>query len=82
MKCTRNMPVCLNTLPQVNDVIFMVAPIQEDVIGIHQEESEEDEENLEGVFASVFKVSVENVGRLRRWQTVLIVWKERNLIFL
>lgn len=74
--------MCFNTLPQVNDVILMVAPIQEDIIGIHQEESEEDEENLKGVFASVYKVSIENVGRLRRWQTVLTVWNERNLIFI
>lgn len=61
----------MTTLPQVNNVILMVPSVQMDIIGIDQQEPEQDEQDLQGVFTAIHKVSVEDIRFLRGRQTVL-----------
>lgn len=51
-------------VPQIHNVVFMVSSVEVDVVGIHQLEGEEDQQDLNGVFTSIHKVSVEDVRRL------------------
>lgn len=50
--------------PEVDDVVLMVASVQVDVTRINKHERKQDEENLNGVFSSVDKVSIKHVGLL------------------
>lgn len=61
----------LYTVPQIDDVVFMVSSVEIDVIGIHQLEGKQDQQDLNGVFPSIHKVSIEDVRRLFGWQAVL-----------
>lgn len=61
----------MTILPQVNNVILMVPSVQMDIIGIDQQEPEQNEQDLQGVFTAIHKVSIEDIGFLRGWQTIL-----------
>lgn len=52
-------------------MVLMVSSVQVDVTRINEQEGEEDEEDLDGVLASVHEVSVEHVGPLQRRDAVL-----------
>lgn len=52
-------------------MILVVSSVEVDVIRINKLEWKQDEEDLNGVFASVYKVSVENIGLLHRWHAIL-----------
>lgn len=43
-------------------MVLVVPSVQVDVVGIDQQEAKKDEQDLQGVPASVHKVSVEDVG--------------------
>lgn len=49
----------------------MVSSIKINISGIHKKESKQYEQNLYGVFASVHKVSIENVGFLHWRHSIL-----------
>lgn len=57
--------------PQVYNVVLMVPPVQKHVIGIDQQEAKQDEQDLDGAFTAIHKVSVEDVRLLRGRVTVL-----------
>lgn len=59
------------SLPQINDVVFMVSSIKINISRIHKQESKQYEQNLYGVFASVHIVSIENVGFLHWRHSIL-----------
>lgn len=46
-------------------MVFVVSSVEVDVVGIHQLEGKQDQQNLNGVFPSIHKVSVEDVRRLQ-----------------
>ena len=52
-------------------MVFVVSPVEVDVAGIQQQEGEKDEENLDGVFASVDKVSIKHVWLLHGRHSIL-----------
>lgn len=49
----------------------MVPSVQMDIVGIDQQEPEQDEQDLQGVFTAIHIVSIEDIGFLRGWQTIL-----------
>ncbi len=49
----------------------MVPSVQMDIIRIDQEEPKQDEQDLQRVFATIHKVSIEDIRFLRRRQTIL-----------
>lgn len=51
-------------VPQIHNVVFVVSSVEVDVVGIHQLEGKQDQQDLNGVFPSIHKVSVEDVRRL------------------
>lgn len=55
-------------------MVLVVPPVQVDVVGVDQQEAEQDEQNLQGVPAPVHKVPVEDVRLLRGWKAVLGFW--------
>lgn len=57
--------------PQVDDVVLVVPSVEVDVTGINEEEGEEDEEDLDGVFSSIHKVSVKHVRLFQGGHPVL-----------
>lgn len=57
--------------PQVDDVVLVVSPVEVDVTGINEQEGEEDEEDLDGVFSSVHKVSIKHVRLFQGGHPVL-----------
>lgn len=59
------------SVPQVDNVVFVVPPVQMDVVGVDQQEAKQDEQDLQGVSAAVHKVSVEDVRLLRGRKPVL-----------
>lgn len=61
----------LHSVPQIHNVVFMVSPVEVDVVGIHQLEGKQDQQDLNGVFPSIHEVSVENIRRLDGRQAVL-----------
>lgn len=58
-------------LPEVHDVVLMVASVQMHVVGVQKEEGKQNDDNLCRFLSSIHKVSIEYVGVLRRGQTVL-----------
>jgi len=52
-------------------VVLVVASVEVDITRINKQKRKQDEEDLDGVFASVHKVSVKYVGLLKRWRPVL-----------
>lgn len=52
-------------------MVLVVPPVQMDVIGIDQQEAKQDEQDLQGVFAPVHKVSIKDVWLLRGWKAIL-----------
>lgn len=50
--------------PQVDYVVLVVSSVEVNVARIDQQEGKQDEEDLDGVFAAVHKVSIKNVGLL------------------
>lgn len=61
--------VCFS--PQVDQMVLVVPSVQVDVTRVDEQEGEEDEEDLDGVLASVHKVSVEHIGPLQRRDAIL-----------
>ena len=57
--------------PQVDDVVLVVSPVEVHVVGVQQQEGEEDEEDLDGVVSPVHEVPVEDVGPLVGGHAVL-----------
>lgn len=57
--------------PQVHDVVLVVAPVQVHVVGVDQQEAEQDEQDLHGAFPAIHKVSVEDVRLLGGREAVL-----------
>lgn len=57
--------------PQVYNVVLVVAPVQMHVIGIDQQEAKQDQQDLEGAFTAIHKVSVEDVRLLGGREAVL-----------
>lgn len=54
-------------------MVLVVSSVQVHVIGIDEQEPKQDEQDLQGVPASIHKVSVEHIRLLRRRQPVLAV---------
>ena len=52
-------------------MVFVVPSVEVHITRIHKQEGEEDEENLNGVLASVHKVSIENIWCPLGWHTIL-----------
>lgn len=52
-------------------MVLVVPPVEVNLLWIDQEEGKEDDEDLEGLFASVHEVAVEHVGLGRGRQAVL-----------
>lgn len=46
-------------------MVLVVASVQMDIIRIDQEKGKQDEEDLQGIFSSVHKVSIEDIRLLR-----------------
>lgn len=57
--------------PQVHDVVLVVAPVQVHVVGVDQQEAEQDEQDLHGALPAIHKVSVEDVRLLGGREAVL-----------
>lgn len=57
--------------PQVDYMVLVISSVEVDVIGINEQEGKEDDEDLNGVFASVYKISVKHVGLLHRRHAIL-----------
>lgn len=58
-------------LPQVHHMIFVVSPVEVDVIRVDEQERKQDNKDFDGVFASVYKVPVKHVGLLQGRHAVL-----------
>lgn len=58
-------------LPQVHDVILVVASVEVHVIRVEKQEGEQDYDNFRRLLAAVHKVAVEYVRVLGRRKTVL-----------
>lgn len=52
-------------------MVFMVSSVQVDVTGVDEQEWKQDEEDLNGVFASVYKVSIKQIGPLQGRHAIL-----------
>lgn len=58
-------------LPQVHHMVLVVSPVEVDVTRVDEQERKQDDEDLDGVFASVYKVPVKHVGLLQGRHAVL-----------
>lgn len=58
-------------LPQVDYMVLMVSSVEVDVTRVDEQEWKQDDEDLDGVSASVYKVSVKHVGLLQGRHAVL-----------
>lgn len=47
--------------PQVNDMVFMVPSVQMHIVGVNEQETKQDEQNLQRVLATIHKVPVEDI---------------------
>lgn len=56
----------------------MVATVEEDAAGEHQQTAEEEQQYLQALLATVHEISIEDVGILGRGQSVLFVHKQVN----
>lgn len=56
----------------------MVSSVEVDVTGVDEQEWEQDEEDLNGVFASVYKVSIKQIGPLQGWRAILKSKQRQN----
>lgn len=52
------------TSPEVDYVVLVVSSVEVDVARINEQERKQDEEDLNGVSASIHKVSIKHVGLL------------------
>lgn len=62
---------CGRGQPQVHDVVFVVPPVQMDIMRVDQQEPEQDEQDLQRVFATIHQVAVEDIRFLRGRQAIL-----------
>ncbi len=71
----KNMWFCASlldlVLPQVDYVVLMVSSVEVDVARVDEQERKQDDEDLNGVSAPVYKVSVKHVGFLQGRHAVL-----------
>lgn len=58
-------------LPQVDYMVLVVSSVEVDVTRVDDHEWKQDEEDLNGVFASVYKVAVEQIGLLQGRHAIL-----------
>lgn len=58
-------------LPQVDDMVLVVSSVEVDFGGINQQEGKQNEEDLDGVPASIHKVSVKHIGLLQGRHAIL-----------
>lgn len=58
-------------LPQVDYVVLMVSSVEIDVTRIDEQEWEQDDEDLNRVFASVYKISIKYIGFLQTRHAIL-----------
>lgn len=61
----------VDNLPLVHDMVLVVSPVEENASGKNSETRQEQQQNLETFFASVYEVSVEDVRVFCRRKTVL-----------
>lgn len=57
--------------PQVDDMVLVVSSVEVDFTRVDEQEGKQDEEDLNGVFASVYEVSVKHVGVLQGRHVIL-----------
>lgn len=50
--------------PQVDYIVLMVSSVEVDIARVDEHERKQDDEDLNGVFASVYKISVKQIGFL------------------
>lgn len=55
----------------------MVPTVEMNLFWIYQEEGKEDDEDLEGLFAPIYKVPIEHIGLGRRRKAILIKYEEQ-----
>lgn len=58
-------------LPQIDYMVLVVSSVEVDVTWIDEQERKQDDEDLDGVFPSVNKVSIKHIGLLQGWHVVL-----------
>lgn len=52
-------------------MVLVVSSVEVDITWIDEQEREQDDEDLDGVFPSVNKVSIKHIGLLQGWHVVL-----------
>lgn len=52
-------------------MVLVVSSVEVDVTWIDEQEREQDDEDLDGVFPSVNKVSIKQIGLLQGWHVIL-----------
>lgn len=52
-------------------MVFMVSSVEVDVTWVDEQESKQDDEDLNGVFTSVYKVSIKHIGLVQGRHPVL-----------
>lgn len=67
-----------NPIPHVEHVILMVPTVQVDIFGVQQEEGKQNNQDLDRLFASVHKVTVEHIFLLGGGKSVLRGSKENK----
>lgn len=63
--------MCDFTSPQVDYMVLVVSSVEVDVTRIDEQERKQDDEDLNGVFAPVYKVSVKHIGLLQGRHSIL-----------
>lgn len=52
-------------------MVLMVSSVQVDVAWVDEQECKQDDEDLDGILPSIYKVSIEHVGLLQGWHSIL-----------
>lgn len=52
-------------------MVLMVSSVQVDVTWVDEQECKQDDEDLDRILASIYKVSIKHVGLLQGWHSIL-----------
>lgn len=52
-------------------MVLVVSSVQVDVAWVDEQECKQDDEDLDGILPSIYKVSIKHVGLLQGWHSIL-----------
>lgn len=52
-------------------MVLVVSSVQVDVAWVDEKECKQDDEDLDGILPSIYKVSIKHVGLLQGWHSIL-----------